>query len=96
MEYLGELGSTIGAGETRVLQAADIGQALGIDSWAGRFVLRCTVVLSQSLGAGAGPAGSNTTTPTLLSNAAISIVRGELAVPIPVLTTRAFCIGLHG
>ena len=42
MEYLGELGSTIGAGETRVLRAEDIGQVLGIDSWAG--VLSCDVL----------------------------------------------------
>ena len=35
MEYFGESGSTISAGETRVLQAADIGEVLGIDSWAG-------------------------------------------------------------
>ena len=42
MEYLGELGSTIGAGEKRVLRAADIGQALGIDSRAGR--LSCNVL----------------------------------------------------
>ena len=42
MEYLGELGSTVGAGETRVLRAADIGEALGIDSWAG--CLSCNVL----------------------------------------------------
>ena len=42
MEYLGELGSTIGAGERRVLRAADIGQALGIDSRAGG--LSCNVL----------------------------------------------------
>ena len=42
MEYFGELGSTVGAGETRVLRAADIGEALGIDSWAG--CLSCNVL----------------------------------------------------
>ena len=42
MEYFGELGSTISAGETRVLRAADIGEALGIDSWAGG--LSCNVL----------------------------------------------------
>ena len=42
MEYFGELGSTISAGETRVLQAEDIAEVLGIDSWAGS--LSCNVL----------------------------------------------------